>query len=399
MKNYSDQYSLDYKNIKAKIQQEVSTSMDEFDLKRYHFTVANFKNFYPEIFENKSPEEVFSELLYTRYLAPFDAEKYVDRVRDIQVKGNLKDVTDPNNGPFIFCAYHVGSYRAIIGTLAKLGYDFSLIIDQQVYDSQGEMVRQNVRNVNKQFGTKSDFDLINAEDFQSAMKMVKHLKMGKSLVIYIDGNTGTGGVFRHDEKLEKIQFFNRSIFARQGIAYISFLTNTPIVPAICYRDGLNEKDNDKVKNIVLEFYDSILPEKGEKRKHFTKSCTQLLYKHLEDKIKEFPFQWEGWLYLHKYLDEERLREENLSTRKINTATVEKLQELKFNEDRYGLFKLGQYYFIFDGLTYKTFPLEKAQFEFFKGFLNTTEKKDKDTTAFEKTEILELLEADFLVPGA
>ncbi len=364
---YQTEYSKEYSEIKTKIKKNVATIFSKFRLRQFHFTIANIKTFYPEILKKKSAKELFTELLYTRELTPLDANKYTNCVEDIQLKGEYREILYIKKSPLIFCTYHLGSYRAIIGLLSRLGYDFSLVIDQQVYDQQGDNIREIVKSVNEHFNTESDFDLINAEAFDSAMKMVKQLKQGKALVLYVDGNTGTGGVFRHDEKLEVVQFFNQQIFARQGIAYISFLTNVPIVPVISYREDIENKDNISLKNVVLEFFDEINPATTKSKKIYCADTTQRLYKHLEEKLKTYPLQWEGWLYVHKYLDEKSVtipKEE----RPIHYQKYKDLNQLAFNEDRYGIFTFGSQYFLFDNQSYTTFIINEEEFSLLKFFL-------------------------------
>jgi len=394
MDNLLKPYNEDFNRIKAKVKKEVHNCIDKFYLRRFHFTIANLKNFYPEALEGRTSEEVYSELLYTRELAPLDAKKYATEIDHVQLRGDLERVKNGQGDPVIYCVNHLGSYRAIIGLLSKYGHDFSLVIDEQVFSKQGEGIRESVKRINEHFQTESDFDLINAEEFAAAMKMVKQIKQGKSLVIYIDGNTGTGGIFRHDEKLEVVEFFGKQILARQGIAYISFLTNVPIVPVCSFRENIRYSEMIHLNNTVMEFYEEIIPTKGVSKKEYCKSSIQLLYKYLEEKTREHPLQWEGWLYVHKYLDESKI--ESVPNSEYSEDTD--IEQVEFNEERYGLFILGAKYFMFDSSTYKSFLIDEEDFQFFQSFM-PDKKKTKKTTDSKTTEtnIRQLLKIGILTP--
>ena len=361
---------------------------EKMRLRQYYFTMANFKNLLPETIEGQKHEEVYQKLLYMRELSPLDANEYAEKIDECKIRGDVEEIIDRKNEPKIFCVYHTGSYRAIMGYLSMLGYDFSLVIDQNVYENQSQNIHAIVSKVNAEYKVNSDFSLINAEDFDAAMKMVKQIRQGKSLVLYIDGNTGTGGVFRHDEKLEGVDFFGKRLLARQGIAYISFLTNTPIVPVLSYRENMDEKVV-SLENVVLEFLPKIDPASSKSRKMYCRQSTQLLYKHLEDLLRKYPLQWEGWLYVHKYFDEEKLNgfEPGLFTQ---TAPIER-EALVFNEWDYGLFTFGDQYFLFNFNSYKTFEIQKTEFDLLKIFWRNPKLKSSQIANIEQSTLLHLVE--------
>jgi len=364
---YPAQYNQKYNRLKEKAADVVTNIMSNYKLRQFYFTLANIKTLLPHILKGRSYKDLFTELLYTRALTPLDASNYAQHIEEVKLKGAYQSVLYHKETPLIFCTYHLGSYRAIIGLLARLGYDFSLVIDQQVFDTQEPAIRQVVKTVNEHFNTHSDFDLINAEEFNAAMKMIKQLKQGRALVLYIDGNTGTGGVFRHDEKLGIVNFFGKRLFARQGIAYLSFLSNIPIVPVISYREGLENSDSISIKNIVLEFFEKIDPSSSRSKKIYCTETTQHLYDLLEQRLEEYPLQWEGWFYVHKYFDEQALPSSNAKP-KTNEQKKDRSQ-LVFNEERFGLFTFGQQYFLFNNETYQTFVISETEFSFLTSFLD------------------------------
>src|SRR6185436_1408835 len=104
------------------------------------------------------------------------------------------------------------------------------------------------------------------------MQIARAIQNGSSLLLFVDGNTGVGGAGRQDEKLCRIDFFGRKIFARKGIAYFSRMFNAPIIPVVSYYEKSEEE-----KNYFLEFSDSIFPDKSIPKEEFGNKLTQQLY--------------------------------------------------------------------------------------------------------------------------
>jgi len=370
------QYMLDYNEQLERIKQGTTATAiqakEALNLRQFCIVTASFRRLLPSLVDQYGYEAAFIELMWRRRLATMD-ESSTDRVFDIEFTGNYQPIIEDTVTPRIFCAYHLGSYRSIIGALAKLGYDFTLIVNGKVYKNQKETIRQTVIDINERFNTSSNFEILNAEAYDTAMKMVKHLKKGQSIIAYADGNTGTGGAFRKDEKLLQLNFLDQAIFARQGITYASFLANVPIVPVISYR----KKETD----IMLEFFEAIDPAKITSRKQYCQTITKQLFAYLEAKIRQYPLQWEGWLYVHKYLNNLAVQEvqpseeiENISPYLINKSENNLIE---FNHERFSLFVIQEEGFLFDRDQYKAFPLEKEVFQFLKNYWNKTQYNSAD----------------------
>lgn len=360
MSNYTELFKEKLSEAQDRIAYKRTLQKRSMALQREVLALANIRALLPELLAERSPDDMIKELLYGRSQAPLEPY-FVEKIKDYKCQGSFIDVVRAPEQPRIFCTYHLGSYRAIICLLTRLGCDFSLVIDRNVIENQGERIRQMVGKISQYFQTEVDFDLINAEDFNAAMRMVRTLSAGKSLVVYLDGNTGTGGVYRHDERLIKVKFFDTILFARKGISYISYITKVPIQPVIAYR----ERDID----VVLQFFDAIDPAQSQEGKHtFCLEVTQQLYRHLEQKLRQYPLQWEAWLYVHKYFDLEYLSQQ-LAQRSLPMVTVkqDQSQELVFNEDQYSLFQLGGDYFLFDNNSYQSHLIEESLFRLLQSF--------------------------------
>lgn len=359
MKPYQQQFKQHIQRVEARIFQKIEQSKKELQWQRYALTIANIQALMPQVLEGRKSEDVLFELLAGRSQAPAESH-FPARIFDYKFEGAFIDVVRDNRQPRIFCTYHLGSYRAILGALIRLGYDFSLVIDRNVFESQGDQIRQAVDNIKAAYDSDTSFDMINAETFDAAMQMANQLRKGRSLVVYLDGNTGTGGIFRHDTKLLKVSFFQAQLFARQGIAYLSFITQTPIVPVIAFR----ELDID----VVLRFYEPLLPDNGQSKKAYCQSGIQKLYHILEENLLKYPLQWEGWLYVHKYFDLDDLASKLL---KIHApAVLEAAPEsakLIFNQRRFSLFRHGASCFLFDSATFLTYEVSETEFDMLRSF--------------------------------
>ncbi len=359
MKEHLIAYKQTVDQIKKGIYSTAKSAKGDLALRQFYIVTANFLNFYPELLEEHGFQEAFLDLMWRRRLPILD-EATTERVFDISFTGKFLSAIESNERANIYCAYHLGSYRAIIGALARVGKDFTLVVNKGVFENQQESITETVRKINELCNVKSEFEILNAEEFDTAMKMMRTLKNGKSIIAYIDGNTGTGGAFRKDEKMLKINFLGQPIFARQGVSYISFLANAPIVPVISYRNA----DID----IVLEFYDKIDPADWTSRKAYCKETTEKLYGILEEKIKEYPLQYEAWLYLHKYLDTED------ETRRLPSADKFEPKEngFVFNHHRYGIFRMGEKPYLFDRYDYQTYELGDEEFAIVNTLWHTDE---------------------------
>lgn len=348
--DYREAYRNDLKKIEQGISATAVRVQRERKMRQYYFAYANFKTLMPELIEGKSGESVFVEMLKVRARTPLD-HRYLEKIEEITFSGAYENIVQQRGGPFIFCSYHLGSYRKIVSLLASLGYDFTLLVDQGVYDNQKAESEGLVRDINERYGVHSDFQVLNAETFGAAMTMVKQLREGRSIVAYIDGNRGSGGKPQDESQVLKIGFLNQEIYVRQGLPYISYVAGVPIVPVISYRETPD--------NITLHFYPPMTPAVGESRRAYCLETTKKLYTYLESNLRKYPLQWEGWLYIHKYLDTKSLAPK---------APLQKSSEKTswtFNARRYGLYQFGQEWHLFDSDTYQTYIIPEAAFRWFE----------------------------------
>ena len=247
----------------------------------------------------------------------------------IQVKGDFESIKR-NNKSVIFCGFHLGSYRSLFPFLVKNGINLNLLIGEDVFRHDACIFKERFLEGKDFYNVNSTFDVINGENKVAVIKGLRGLKEGKSMVTYLDGNTGIGGNHRQDDKMTKINFLNQDIFVRKGIAYLSYVSQSPIIPVMMYRD--------KDFNNVIEFLESIVPDTSLSRDEFIYHFNQSAYDIFSKYLLKYPEQWEAWSYVHKFLDLTKVSQ-------ATSKSVEKKSVLDWN--RFSISKYENCSVIFD----------------------------------------------------
>lgn len=254
-----------------------------------HTADANLQHFFPQ--KNKSQrQELLAEVLFQQRMAQRD-QSNLDLLPQTRVLDEAGVLNNPQQAR-IFCTYHVGSYRHAFHLFANSGIDCLLFISGVTLDKQGEAFLQAHTEGCKTRGWRGKLETVRAESRNSLLVALRALKRGMSVAIYIDGNAGMGKN-KDNEHLCKVPFFGREIMARTGVAYLSHLSGVPIVPVTCKRDA-EEK-------LSLKMHTPLYPDQQGPREAWVESCTAQLYSVLEQEFKDCPGQWEGWLYVHRYM--------------------------------------------------------------------------------------------------
>jgi KDO2-lipid IV(A) lauroyltransferase len=301
---------------------------------RFAIFSANLTNFLPEIPPSEHAE-LFKSLLTNLAFESF--ERNLLQIGDFcDVKGNIKSLKS-NKTPQIFCTFHLGSYRIIANLLIRMGHNFSTIVRQDVYSKQIESMMSYTARMKEKYDTTSEVSVLNAEDPQILLKLVRELKSGRSLLVYLDGNTGTG-----DEKLDPVDFLSQKINARKGMTYLSYITGVPLVPVVSYRKP--DRTN------MLYAGEAIKAESGTSREEFSTKTLQYLFDFFAKYVASYPEQWEGWNYIHNALIS---REDSLQS-PPNSAY--KRIHYEFNFSRYSIFELQDAPVLFDKILYSTYEI-------------------------------------------
>jgi lauroyl/myristoyl acyltransferase len=315
----------------------------------YLMVSANLRTFLPDL-PPADYARFFADILYYQHIAGID-EKIVTKAGDMIIEGMTDGLWDAVAGkPTIFCTCHLGSYRLMNLVLARLGAPFSLLIDNRTYREQGEKFIRIQDEAAVHFGQKpGQMALIDAEQPTAGLQLIRALKQGRILVAYLDGNTGTGGVTRQDDKLVGVEFLGRPLLARKGIAFLSVATQTPIVPVFAYRPDAYTN----VLHVMEARHPGHVP--AEAREATVATLTQHLYDDFATLLRQYPSQWEGWFYVQKYLDLAAIR---AGYEAAPVADRPAKTDWLFNHDRYANVPdpSGNAALLFDKHLYRSFKI-------------------------------------------
>jgi lauroyl/myristoyl acyltransferase len=349
---FRQMYETAYRDVCEREQQKKQAHQQ----KDWHFLRANLTHFMPSLPPDRH-EAIYLRLLTNHWLSA-RSFRYVDfgSLAHMAVGGDTDFLqrTDTPRPARIFCTYHLGGYRGIMAMLLNAGYPLTLVIDRRTFSQQQtyiESVSEKLRAFNPQAGT---IEMLEAESPSIGRQMAGALYKRRSVLIFLDGNTGVGGLYERNSRQLRVSFLNGTIISRTGIAVLAYATRTPIIPIISYYKT--------VEGCELPYYDSlptINPQPGLPADEFVKQTTQQLYDHLTRYLYQYPDQWESWFYWHKFLDHDALK--TASTPKQESLPRVSARRLQFNAQRFGLFKIDQTACAFDRQTYQTYVLSTEAF--------------------------------------
>jgi Lauroyl/myristoyl acyltransferase len=319
--------------------------------KTFVLTSANLSKLMPDI-----PKKEYVKFCRFNYfykcLATIQVQ-YTKIIEDARLTGNL-DFTQSKT-PRIFCTFHMGSYRLINLLLYWHGIDFVLVLSKETLKEQKEQYLKAYDDIRKLRGMNSTFEFIEAENPSSMLSMVRALKKGKSLLFYIDGNTGVGGIGKTDDKMLPIKFLATTIYARKGIAFLSHKCNVPIINCFSYI-----KEHRDI--VTMQFNDPINPADGDKDiNSFCMNTTQKIYDEFAEVLKLYPEQWEGWIYINRYMDLNMYQDTEEAVTNFGSD-----KKFAYNHERFNTFTHTDQQYLFDNLTYNTYPITQEFVDMLNG---------------------------------
>lgn len=263
----------------------------------------------------------------------------------IEIEGTSQDWNEFREKPAIFCSFHIGSYRLILPYLLKHGIKVTLLIDEHVAKAQSEKFRELLNEVCD--ANKLTTDCVTIRDTSRGniiLSLLRDLKNGRSLPIFVDGNTGVGGSSPRDDSVSPVRFLGSTLFSRKGIGYISWMSDCSVVPMVIYRHEADAWTN------VLKLFPPITPLRTRGREPFCADVIAGLYTVLEVSVREFYYQWESWRYIERSLDIPELAKRVPAPLAI--AHNEE-SELRFNGNRYLLARHPEHHVLFDRASYRS----------------------------------------------
>ncbi len=324
------------------------------------FCSANFNVLLPNL-DHKEHRQRFREVLFNQSMAFFERIDY-----DLIDNLDLSDFHLPeyNGKGFLLCSYHYGAYKLISSALIKSNRKFFLVINDSVTQDVRNENFENFQLAKKRYNNTAQekFVHVSAQSKNFIFDTKELIEQGYIMLMFLDGNSGMDGIMKHNSKnMVEISFLNKSIFVKQGLSSLSHAYNVPILPVFSNRK--------KGSNIVkIESFDLIHPDLTIPRKEYSQEITQQLYRVLEHKVAQEPFEWEGWLYVHKWLNIEKL-----TPNKTNPSSTKKTEELSFNAKKYAPFVIVKDYFLLDKDTHLTYKINEKYKKVIDGKSKATEE--------------------------
>lgn len=177
----------------------------------------------------------------------------------------------------IILTFHFGPYLALGHLLAANNFNFTFLSSNK--NNQAFTLNETIKNTHN-----LAINPIIAEESNALFRMIKSLKSGKSILVYLDGNIGSNS--KLNENVNEIEFLNNTVLIKNGSGYISYLTDTPIQIII----------SSYTKYFKPNFFvsDLIYPDKTMDKNAYNKYITQLAYNMLANHINILPEQWSFW---------------------------------------------------------------------------------------------------------
>lgn len=297
---------------------------------------ANVENIMPNI-PRREHEGMFRKLLLTQMFATFDQQCLTagDLVR---FHGSADLLTQPE-GPKIYCTYHLGSYRLLTSVLFRHGVDCVLLVGSNMNREQGDGMLEHIEALRRKHGLTNVFRVVEAGSPSAGLTVLRELKAGRSLIVYVDGSPETAPEVGQENQFIPVRFGHRRVLTRKGVAYFSHAAGVPLVPVVNYRrpDLTN----------VMHGLKPIRPVKHSDREMYCQEAMQQLYDGFWAYLNQYPEQWEGWNYIHSFLQPETPARSLFGRWPKRPA---------FNENRYTLCDLEQAPILFDRRLYQTYEI-------------------------------------------
>lgn len=346
IKEYIDGRNRIFETLAAK-----QLGSNEIHTHRFNLISANLFKFLPHIGFDQHLS-IYKEIILHNQLSHFE-QLYQETFQYVTPENLTSDtISLMRERPCILSSFHFGTYRLLNTFLIKDKIPYTIVIPKATLEREGETLRKIYANGDQA----DDCRFIEIESPALGLRMIRELKKGRSLFIYFDGYRGTGDIRRssRDESEGKIRFLDQTIFARKGVAYLAHTANTPLITAISYRRS--------PEDIRLHFFDPIFPDMNIDRDAFAQQTTQTVYDRFMPFLKEFPGQWEAWLYLHKSIDCDHLGSSGDQRGEVGRPEWETSEQFSLNQSGYGVFKIEEDPFLFNKNTYKTYPIDDSTYE-------------------------------------
>lgn len=270
----------------AKQVENISVMDNETWYRRYAIFSANLGLVMPHI-PVANHIELFKQTVRNQCWAR-EEENHVSAVDYVMQDAVVGAIAGLRQRPAIISTFHTGSYRLLGHVLAKMGVPFALLVAADVASNQGNAFKESFKN--QGYSNKPAFDIIEAESPASALKMMRCLRSGVSLLTYIDGNTGAGN---QQTNTVPVSFMEGTLHVRQGLPWLACKVRVPLLTILCLREETGQ--------IMFKMGSDIVEPDGRESVQLNPTqAMQRIYSDLAAHIANCPWQWENWLYLHRF---------------------------------------------------------------------------------------------------
>ena len=317
--------------------EQVDLSKERGYLMKFTTFSANVENVVPSIPRQKH-ELLFRELLLQQVFATFD-QHYLASVDLVKFRGHYRSFHQAE-GARIYCAYHLGSYRMLTSALFRQGVDCVLLVGSNMHRQHGQDLMDWSERLRREHGLTNTFRIVEAGSSSAGLTVLRELKAGKSLVVFVDGSHETAPEVGEEHQFLSVRFGERHVLTRKGVGYLSHASNVPIVPVVSYR--LADMTN------VLHCLKPIRPIPNSDREMYCQEVMQQLFDAFWPFLMKYPGQWEGWNFVHSFLEPKALASDFFESLPQRRPT--------FNGERYTLCDLEQAPILFDRRLYQTYEI-------------------------------------------
>ncbi|MBC8985358.1 hypothetical protein H9X96_06185 [Pedobacter sp. N36a] len=335
-----EEYTKALENLTTK-SENLTIKVSEMLRRTLCLTSANLGNFLPKI-SGEQHERVLKNILLNKDKSVLDG-KYRSILEHVHYENKTGNITSLLfNVPSIIYTFHIGSMQLTNHFLAYNKIKYSFIASKKTLDEHlGDFLE--MAEFQKQNYGELELSYIEADESTSLLKMIRALKNGKHLLIYIDGNIGSGERIAEKRNMSNINFFDRQISVRSGAAILSYLCEVPMIGVVNYRNKKHEN--------CMYFIDPVFPKKKEHRLVECRSLMQYAYYKFSEILNKFPDQWECWIYLHLWVD--------TSNFEYQPTEAFRASSYQFNNGDFGLFMIDRSCYLFCKRNYQSFFIDES----------------------------------------
>jgi hypothetical protein len=230
----------------------------------------------------------------------------------------------------------------LISLLLKLGNKITILADtSSVQKSDYHLAADQYQN---RYRNGNSTTLVNVEENGAIFNLIRRIKQGAVTIAFLDGNKGVDGQPKENENLLDIPFFNGIVKVRKGLAYMSYITKTPIALALSYHE--NNKD-------YLRFYEPLWSDAKDREVYCSEIITKI-FGHFAGHTKNYLDQWSNLPYFHRWSDLSVFRKPLLSGTFVSADMGQKTW--RFNNHRFCPILVEGENYLFDRFNYSVLPV-------------------------------------------